>query len=421
LKPAFTPEGQSYESKGQLGTIVTLFLVMRLTVLLFYSPQGLFNAYTDYYHYYHTAQLSEQGYLPFINMWYEYPPLLAYLPQLAYVLTRAILPAGDVNSFTFQFFIRLLGAMLLIFDAGVLILLHGIAKRLWGGEKADWLGWAYAGLSLPLFFLTYAHQVVAVFFTLLSVFWFVEQKQGRSAIALGLGVAAKLTPAIFLAPVARFLWPRWKTTLGYALLVILTVALVYLPFVLLGGGAWVLASFQALGKVGSYGTLWAILDGNWGPGNYGELSTRLQLDQASALHANPSLLPGIIPLAIFAVLYALLFFRPVERQDARQFIWFSTLTMMIFHLWSKGWSPQWSVMLLPLVLLSFPDLRGLRLSLGFTALVFAEWPFLTAFESRPLTALFILLRTAFFVYLSIMLVGEMWRKRKSCQRIIGTD
>ncbi|HEY4723489.1 MAG TPA: hypothetical protein VII92_16660, partial [Anaerolineae bacterium] len=80
---------------SQLKTIVVLFVALRVTILFLYTPQGLLNAYTDYQHYYRTAQLSDQGYQPFINMWYEYPPFFTYISQGVYRLTQSIVPTGD--------------------------------------------------------------------------------------------------------------------------------------------------------------------------------------------------------------------------------------------------------------------------------------------------------------------------------------
>ena len=128
----YSKPGFQAKPASQLGTVLTLFMVLRLTVLFFYSQQGLFNNYIDYHHYYRTALLSEQGFYPFINMWYEYPPILAYLPQLAYWLAGAIITPVGVDSFSYQLFIRILGLFLLVFDALSLVLVHDICKRLWG-------------------------------------------------------------------------------------------------------------------------------------------------------------------------------------------------------------------------------------------------------------------------------------------------
>ncbi len=204
--------GFVYLPQGVL-SILVLFLFLRLTILFLYTPQGLLNSYSDYDFYYRTAQLSDKGYYPYINMWYEYPPLLAYLSQFAYEITQRILPAKLMNEFGYAFFLRILGSILLLFDAGVLVLLYRIGAKVWGNAAAAWLSWVYLSLSLPMFFWNYSHQVVPTFFLLLAMDLFLSQRRTLSALALGLGIAAKLTPLFFLAVALKFLWPDWKRIL----------------------------------------------------------------------------------------------------------------------------------------------------------------------------------------------------------------
>ena len=115
----YTPASSS--SSSQLKTIVTLFVVLRVTILLMYTPQGLLNAYTDFQHYYRVASLSDQGYYPFVNSWSEHPPLQAYTSIAVYRLVRSVMPAGELTTPAYQVFARLLGAVMLIFETGVLI------------------------------------------------------------------------------------------------------------------------------------------------------------------------------------------------------------------------------------------------------------------------------------------------------------
>ena len=232
-------------STSQLKTIVTLFVILRVTILLLYTPQGLLNAYTDFHHYYRTAQLSDQGYYPYVNSWSEYPPLLGYTTQAVYSAVRSLVPMGGLNDFSYQVFARLLGAIMLIFETGSLILLHRIATRTWDVERANWLGWVYSALSVPLFYWNASQTSNFVFFTLLAVYWFITNKRTASAVSLALGMLIKLTPVFLLGSVARFLWPAPKPIARYVLIVAVVFALAFVPFVLLGGGSWTMASLAS--------------------------------------------------------------------------------------------------------------------------------------------------------------------------------
>jgi hypothetical protein len=266
----------------------------------------------------------------------------------------------------------------------------------------------YSALSLPLFFWNITHTTIMVFWLLVALEGLIAERWGRSALALGLAIAAKLTPVFLLGPVFKLLWPQRSRWVTYGLITGVTAAAAYLPLALLGGGPWIVASFVALGKVGSWSTPWALLDGNWGPGSFGLLSTRLDLAQASVARGQPAVVPAWLSLSLFAALYAAVFFRKLERRGPQQVIWFTTLTAMLFHLWSKGWSPQWAELIIPLLLLSFPDGRGLRLVLLLTLIVFVEWPLADAFGSHALLAAAALGRTLLFMVVGLRTARLLW-------------
>ncbi len=48
--------------------------------------------------------------------------------------------------------------------------------------------------------------------------------------------------------------------------------------------------------------------------------------------------------------------------------------MVLFFLWSPGYSPQWILFLLPLILLSLPVREGILISVVLTLVNLLEWP-----------------------------------------------
>lgn len=403
----------SSSSSSQLKTIVILFVILRVTILLLYTPQGLLNAYTDYQHYYRVAQLSDQGYLPFINSWSEHPPLQAYTSQAVYSFVRWFMPAGELNTPTYQIFARLLGLIMLMFETGVLILIHRIATRTWNMERANWLAWVYTALSVPLFYWNASQTSNFVFFTLLAAYWFMTNQRTASAISLALGMLVKLTPVFLIGSVARFLWPAPKPIARYVIIVAGVFALAFVPFVLLGGGSWTLASLASNGVRASWSTPWALIDGNWGVGDVGEVPARTQLELAYRVYGNPPVIPAVLVIIVFGLIFLWLFRHPIDQHSPQHFIWFTTLMLLLFHLWSKGWSPQWAMLIIPFILLSFPNQRGLGLVLIFTLLLFIEWPLSDVFKWPPLAATAILGRTALFIVMSVMLFRQVWPRGAS--------
>ncbi len=400
-------------SSSQLKTIVTLFVILRVTILLLYTPQGLLNAYTDFQHYYRVARLSDQGYLPFINSWSEHPPLQAYTSQAVYGFVRTFMPAGELTTPTYQFFARLLGLVMLFFETGVLILIHRIATRTWDMERANWLAWVYTALSVPLFYWNASQASNFVFFTLLAVYGFITNKRTASAVSLALGMLIKLTPVFLIGAVARFLWPAPKPIARYVIIVAVVFALAFVPFVLLGGGSWTMASLASNGVRASWSTPWALIDGNWGVGDVGDVPARTQLDLAYQVYGNPPVIPAVLGIIVFGLIFLWLFRRPIDQRSPQHFIWFTTLTLLLFHLWSKGWSPQWAMLIIPFILLSFPNQRGLGLVLIFTLLLFIEWPLADVLRWPPISATAILGRTALFVVMSVLLFRKIWPRGTS--------
>lgn len=383
----------------QLTTIMLLFIAMRLTVLLFFTPSGPLNVFTDVSFYFRTAQYSDQGYYPFINMWYVYPPIPSYLVQVTYDLATSFFTIPNILSVEYQLWARMFGAILLIFDVGSLLLVHKIVRKAWDVSRADWTALVYALSSLPLFYLAYGHGIIMVFFTLLAIERFLEEKFTESAIALGFAVATKLIPLFMLAPVLRFLWEkRPKSVLmifKYSSITLGIATLFYLPFILMGSGEWVVASFKSIAARGSWSTVWALIDGNWSV-NYGHLPDLIRLDQATVQLMNPSVIPEVVKTAVFFLGFGWFYIKPLRDKSAKSFVIYVALTAIVFHLWSKGWSPQWSTLIVSMFLIAFPSKRGLLFLLTLTFITFLEWPIADAIASHGLLAFTIISRTVLF-------------------------
>jgi hypothetical protein len=66
------------------------------------------------------------------------------------------------------------------------------------------------------------------------------------------------------------------------------------------------------------------------------------------------------------------------------------------------------MLIIPFILLSFPNQRGLGLVLIFTLLLFIEWPLSDVLKWPPIIATAILGRTALFVVMGVMLFRRIW-------------
>ena len=375
--------------------IVVLFVAFRLMWLMAYPPDSLM-IYGDYPYYFDLAQLVKQGRLPFLGYWVEYPPLFAYLCQGIYALT------GD----RYHAFATLLGLVMVTFEAGTLVMILRVASHARSREDALKLTWVYALLFAPAFVAWHNHDMISTFFLLLAADEFLRGRSNRSALWVGVGAMVKYFPVLLLLPVWRFR-RDWRQAITYTVIVGVVCAATLAPF-LVASPTYAIASLRAQLSKTSWQTVWALLDGNLNTGIFGAASQHVDPSVAVALQGNPPRIPSVVLLVAFGALYAWLWTRPSTGDFHSpswnsRFMIFAAITFVVFFLWSKGWSPQWLVMLVPFVLITLPLGRALLYILTLSFINLAEWP---VFLSRGLNQYLYLtvpLRTVLFILLLIEL------------------
>ena len=65
--------------------VLILFFTSRLMMLLAFPPENLI-FYGDYQHYFNLADLTGRGFYPYLDYWYEFPPIFPYLNIAIYTL-----------------------------------------------------------------------------------------------------------------------------------------------------------------------------------------------------------------------------------------------------------------------------------------------------------------------------------------------
>jgi len=81
---------------------------------------------------------------------------------------------------------------------------------------------------------------------------------------------------------------------------------------------------------------------------------------------------------------------------------FSGFTLIMFFLWSPGYSPQWTLYLLPLIILCFDNNRSRLLALVLVLINLLEWPILLSRGWFQFLDEVVLLRTAIFFLLALL-------------------
>lgn len=350
--------------------LVILFISFRVMMLLVYQPfivdgveRGV-GAGGDRAYHFALAELTGDDLWPFRDWWSEFPPVW-------YWLTTAVYQLQGVNV-NYTGWSMMLGLIVMAFDVGNLILLRKIGTRLHGANTGMSLCWIYAVTLAPLIFIWWNFETLVAFFLLLGLWWLIDKRDTRSAVAAAVGALTKFTPALILGAVWRYRDVR--SALRYTVILLGVFVLIYLPL-FAQNAEMTLPSLTAQFGKSSYQTVWALMDGNYMTGNFGSVESHFDPTQATALTGNPARIPGILRLAVAGAIGLFVFIR-ARRFDDKGLVAFVTLTLLIFFLQAQGWSPQWLAQIIPLVLLAFPTRNGVMMTVLLSLVTFAEYPFL---------------------------------------------
>lgn len=377
-----------------------LFAAFRLALLAFW-PADQLAQWSDYDYYYELATWVDEGLLPYVHYWVEYPPLLPYLSLLLYWLTPHY-PA----------YATALALLQLGFEIGSLVLFYRLGRRVLGVAGAERAVGVYALLFAPVATWWLSFDALTTFFLLLAIERWVAGRRAQSALAVGVGALVKWFPLLFLPAVFRFR-RGWREAIGCAAVAVAVIALVLGPLAVVSP-AYTWASLRSLGSRASWQTVWALVDGNLSTGAYH--ADRRDPSAAGLPQGNPARIPPWLTTLLFVALGVWLWVRTPWDGRVRQVLRFVTLMVVLFFLWSRGWSPQWLGMLTPLLLLALPLERAALFLVVLTFINIAEWPVMLARGRAEWLYLTVPLRTVLFVWLAAILWRRVTRPAAGSQR-----
>lgn len=326
-----------------------LFVAFRLMTLLLYRPGGFFADYSDYNtSFLPFAQWSDRGLYPFVHYWLEWPPLFSWLVVIVYRLSLLVPPWTDPRLWYNTF----LGLSLLPFEVGNFVLIYLIGLRLYDKAKALTCALIYTCLFAPLYVWTGWSDSMPLFFLLLGLYLLLRDKGIAAGAMAGLGFWVKVFP-ILLVPVGLRVVAGIRRKAAFLLAAAATTLLIALPFLWIN--ARLLWAFFAnmLGR-SSWETVWALLDGYY---SYGVVTAdRLSLPTDFSTHATSIPWPAVT--LVFVLILVWLYTRRVDYGDPLRTVALMGLTVNLFILYSKGYSPQFIVQLIPFAVLMLPNLRG---------------------------------------------------------------
>ena len=372
--------------------LLFLFVAFRLALLAFW-PADQLAQWSDYDYYYKVSAWVDEGKLPYIHYWVEYPPLFAFLSVLLYLLTPHYVAYATA-----------LGLVQFLFDLGSLVLLYRLAGQLLGEAQAERMAWVYALLFAPVATWWLSFDAITTFFLLLAVERWLAGRRVQSALVLGVGGLVKWFPLLFLPVAVRFR-RNWREAAIYVAVALAVVATV-LGLLAALSPTYTWASLHSLGSRASWQTVWALLDRNLSTGAYD--ANRLDPAAVYLPQGNPALVPTWLTTLLFGALGLWLWWKTPPEPEPRRVLRFTALVVVLFFLWSRGWSPQWLGMLAPLVLLSLPLERAVLYLVVLTFVNIAEWPVILSRGLDQWLYLTVPVRTLLLVLLAV----DLWRRQR---------
>ncbi len=374
--------------------LVGLFIFSRMILLVSLPLDGL-RGYGDFTHFFNMAGMG----LPMVDFWVEFPPVFPYLSLLIYKLV-----GGREHAYDY-----LLVMLLSFAQAGTLVVFIGLAKKIYG--EAVWIGgrtWVYFGIILALPYGWWYFDPLAVYAMLLALAWMIDHKTAPAGFGLAIGALTKLFPLMVLPVACK--WLSRRNALLVTGIAISTVVVVYISFIL-ASPEMALASLRSQGAKGSWETVWALLDGNFSTGNFGPEIERYDAANALIPQGNPPSIPPWLTIIPFALTGGWLFWR-VRIPSPKAVIAFLGVTWCLFLLWSPGYSPQWQLYLLPLILLVLPLREAVLFAVTLTFVNVLEWPVMLTRGYNWGLWITIIVRT----FLLVLLAFAFWRAGTESQK-----
>jgi hypothetical protein len=296
---------------------------------------------------------------------------------------------------------------------------------------------------VPVYTLTGWFESYPLFFFLLSLYLLLQQRPYLSAFFTGIGFMIKLIPLI-LMPVAiqqlskhryqieirnkkleithppqnidhpqftihnsPFIIPfDLPRTALYLAIFLTTVIVIALPFYAMNP-ALILGSQQITGARQPWETVWALIDGNY---DYGVIPLDMRDLSWTPGDAPPTRVPWLLVTGLFGLVYLFFYTRPLNWNAPRQVLAFVGFTLVLFMLWSKGYSPQWLGWPLFFIALLLPNLRGIiyAIILSLANIVEANFFFIMFPEEHWLLAATVLIRTFLLAILAVEFLWLIW-------------
>jgi len=359
----------------------------------------------------------KNGYVPFIDFHVGYPPLGFFI----------YLPYAVLSNFNPTVFVALMRITNIFFLSMSVLLIYLIVNRVRGQNEGILSALVVMFSVSTISINTCSNESVALFFALLAIYYTLSRKAGLAGLFVGLGAMTKIFPGLLIIPAAK----KLKASKDKVLLLGLTILIVLffnLPFMIGNPFMWI-GAYTFHGGRGPWETLWALIEGWYGHGGAEVLHPHFEVfipymqlrgiypptssDHAYFLWSHPWLPTFLLILGVVSLLLSYLL------TNERNLLEGTALTLFFFMFFSKGYSPQFTIFLLPFAAMAFTHVRKIVLSAVFEVGTLAElvvWR--PNMYSPSLLAFAIILRTAAFLLIISLLMLHLIKSQEAIWRTI---
>ena len=410
------PTPLPHEARVEVMLIFGLFVTLRLMTAWWFRP--LYSEAGSFF--YPFLYLMRGGYYPFFDYWLEYPPVLTYALVGIHWVSVQVCGAGSV-AWERACFVRTVQVASILLETGSLGIVYALARRLRGARAAAKACWVYLALFSTAFVALSYVDALPVFLMLIAVVLTYRGRAVWSAAAVAAGFMAKVLPIVLLPTVLKA-DRRWRWRLAAIGVFIMFSGYFAAPF-LVTGRHWLWHSLESSLRRPPWETVWALLDDRYEFGYVGPMPAdqngrffadyRVEPGTRGLLAAMPREVLGGGPARrilhyrvasrfardlsfidsaprtqwfwwvyggvglVLGAFYLITFASVPQELLPRRRVAFATFSLFVFFFFSKGWSPQFVLYLIPLLLITFPVGEAALWCLLLTVTAFLETPLWT--------------------------------------------
>jgi hypothetical protein len=336
-----------------------LFLLGRILFYFALMPNDL-RGLGDFPNYFNVVSLDG---LPYFNYWTEYPPIFAFILELINYFAQN-------NQFIFDFILYL---FITISGTISIYIFSQIASKIRNNESEVLIiTTIYFSLLAFLSYSWWYFDLAIVCLILFALWSIIKNEEMKAGIWIGLGILTKWFPLILIPAIFKF--KNLKSFLKIFLLSISIVVVVWLLLFVISP-EMTNASLISQPSRSSWQTMWALIDGNLNTGAFIPLEFREIPSTASTKYGNSAIVPTWLTLLVFSCI-GLIIMKKIRNYSHISQISFAGITWVLFFLWSPGWSPQWILYLIPIILITLPINQGLIITFTLSIISLVEWPVL---------------------------------------------